>query len=299
MGRKRKEPRPKRGGYADQEVTKAPDWHGLVAWDLLLNNLATGTFLVAAIGELAAPSALAAPARLAYPLALAFLTADLACLVLDLGDPLRFHHMLRVFKMRSPMSLGTWCLTVFSLPLSLIVAIDLADRIGLLPRLRTLHLFLLVAGLLPALGSAAYKGVLFSTSSQPAWKDARWLGGYLVNSAFLLGCGVLLAIAALMGDAPAPPLLLPAFRALLVLNLVPLALLARELRPGATKVGAGGALQKAAALAAIGGAALPIGLSFAPGGPYPLVGAVVLALAGNFAFRSMLVKLPHLAHDHH
>ena len=43
-------------------------------------------------------------------------------LVLDLGDPLRFHHMLRVFKPSSPMSLGTWSLTVYSLPLTLIVA---------------------------------------------------------------------------------------------------------------------------------------------------------------------------------
>ena len=34
----------------------------------------------------------------------------------------------------------------------------------------------------------SYKGVLFSTSSQPGWKDARWLGGYLINSALVLGC---------------------------------------------------------------------------------------------------------------
>ncbi len=50
-------PRARRGigasGYATGPVTKAPDWHGLVAWDLLLNNLTTGLFLAAAIGELA------------------------------------------------------------------------------------------------------------------------------------------------------------------------------------------------------------------------------------------------------
>ena len=53
------------------------------------------------------------------------LIVDLACLVLDLGDPLRFHHMLRVFKPSSPMSLGTWCLSAYSLPLTLLVASDL------------------------------------------------------------------------------------------------------------------------------------------------------------------------------
>ena len=54
-------------------------------------------------------------------------------LVSDLGDPLRFHHMLRVFKPSSPMSLGTWSLTVYSLPLTLIVAIEAAQVLHLLP----------------------------------------------------------------------------------------------------------------------------------------------------------------------
>ncbi len=109
-------------GYATGPVTKAPDWHGLVAWDLLFNNLTTGLFLVAALGELAAPEVFTAVAKAAYPIALVLLLADLVCLVLDLGDPLRFHHMLRVFKPSSPMSLGTWCLTIYSLPLTVIVA---------------------------------------------------------------------------------------------------------------------------------------------------------------------------------
>ena len=71
--------------------------------------------------------------RLAYPIALVLLLTDLLLLVLDLGDPLRFHHMLRVFKPYSPMSFGTWSLTLYSLPLTLIVAIDAARAIGLLP----------------------------------------------------------------------------------------------------------------------------------------------------------------------
>ena len=58
-----------------------------------------------------------------------------------------------------------------------------------------------VAGGIPfAFGSAAYKGVLFSTTSQPGWKDARWFGAYLVNSALLLGAGQLLVIAEVSSD---------------------------------------------------------------------------------------------------
>src|SRR5258706_4355622 len=85
-------------GYANRPVTKTPDWHGLVAWDLLFNNLTTGLFLVAATSELAAPSVFTPVAKVAYPVALVLLLADPIWLVLDLGDPVRFHHMLPVVQ---------------------------------------------------------------------------------------------------------------------------------------------------------------------------------------------------------
>src|SRR3712207_7312595 len=34
-------------------------------------------------------------------------------LIMDLGRPERFVNMLRIFKPRSPMSMGAWCLSVF------------------------------------------------------------------------------------------------------------------------------------------------------------------------------------------
>src|SRR5260370_5154489 len=167
-------------GYAAGPVTKAPAWHGLVAWDMLLNNMTTGLFLAAALGELAAPEALTPVAKASYPLALVLLLADLVCLVLDLGDPLRFHHMLRVFKPTSPMSLGTWCLTVYSLPLTVAAALSLLPPGW--PALEWARKTAVVLGLLPALGSAVYKGVLLSTNAQPRWRDARSLGGPLTNA---------------------------------------------------------------------------------------------------------------------
>ena len=193
-------------GYANGPVTKAPNWHTLVAWDLLLNNLTTGLFLVAATSDLAAPAVFTPAAKAAYPIALVFLIADLLCLVLDLGDPLRFLHILRVFKPSSPMSLGTWCLTVYSLPLTVAAALSLLPEGG--TALEWVRRTAVVLGLLPALGSAVYKGVLLSTNAQPGWRDARWLGGYLANSALLLGCAEMLALSVLMGQenaAAAPP----------------------------------------------------------------------------------------------
>ncbi len=137
-------------------------------------------------------------------------------LVADLGDPLRFHHMLRVFKPSSPMSLGTWSLTVYSLPLTLIVAIEAAQLLRLLPSgstaLEWVRIGAVVFGLLPAFGSVAYKGVLFSTCSQPGWKDARWLGGFMANSALTLGsasCSPSRCSRAMRGQ---PPLSAPSSR---------------------------------------------------------------------------------------
>src|ERR1700735_735058 len=97
---------PERGsqsGYANMPVSKVPGWHGIIAWDALLNGMATGLFLAAAVSELAAPAVFSHVAKVAYPIALVLLLVDLGLLVLDLGDPLRFHHMLRVFKPSSPM----------------------------------------------------------------------------------------------------------------------------------------------------------------------------------------------------
>src|SRR6202021_255170 len=116
-----KPPSPEQGsqsGYENMPITKVPGWDGIIAWGALLNGLATGLFLAAAISELAAPAVFMRVAKVAYPVALFLLLVDLGLLVLDLGDPLRFHHMLRVFKIGSPLSGGAWWLALFSLPLT-------------------------------------------------------------------------------------------------------------------------------------------------------------------------------------
>jgi Polysulphide reductase, NrfD len=279
--------RPGGAGYAAGPVTKPPDWHGLVVWDLLFNNLTTGLFLAAALGELAAPEAFTPVAKAAYPLALALLLVDLACLVLDLGDPLRFHHMLRVFKPTSPMSLGVWCLAVYSLPLTA------AAALSLLPAPDWARKAVVVVGLLPALGSAAYKGVLLSTNAQPGWRDARWLGGYLANSALLLGCAGLLALSVLMGQESAKAVLRPALVLLLVLNVVPLSLVVADLRPALSRIYSRRQLWRLAALCVGGGTLVPLGLLLAGGSPLPVLAAVLSLLLGSVAIRFVIVRLPH------
>src|SRR6201999_3850238 len=149
---------PERGsevGYENMVVTKVPGWHGIIAWDALLNGMAMGLFLAAAVSELAAPAVFMRVAKVAYPVALVLLLVDLGLLVLDLGDPLRFHHMLRVFKPGSPMSLGTWCLTIFSLPLTAAAGLSLLAELGMdFEWGRILAVFV---GMVPGFASAAYQ----------------------------------------------------------------------------------------------------------------------------------------------
>jgi hypothetical protein len=293
--------RPIEPGYLTQDVTKVPGWHGLVAWDLLFNNLTTGLFLFAAVGELALPGLLGPVARAAYPVALVLLLTDLSMLVLDLGDPLRFHHMLRVLKPSSPMSLGTWSLTIYSLPLTLIVAIEAAQALGLLPSgstpLEWMRKSAVVFGLLPAFGSLAYKGVLFSTSSQPGWKDARWLGGWMTNSALTLGCAELLAVSVLTGDARAAAALRTVATVLLMLNLIPTALLFLELRPTLSRVYRLRQVHLALALTVALGTLIPVFLLLVGDGAPSILGAFMFILAGNLAIRSLFLKIPHASHE--
>jgi Ni/Fe-hydrogenase subunit HybB-like protein len=278
-------------GYAAEPVTKAPEWHGLVAFDLLFNNLTTGLFLTAALGELLAPETFTVVAKAAYPLALVLLLIDLACLVLDLGDPLRFHHMLRVFKLTSPMSLGTWCLTIYSFPLTVIAATCLLPDAG--PGIDRVRKAAVVVALLPALGSALYKGVLLSTNSQPGWRDARWLGGYLTNSALLLGCAVLLTLSIMLGQEHATAVLRVALEMLLVLNLLGLFLLFADLWPALARISSPQQRWRLGLLILGGGSLAPLCLVIVGGSPLVLIAAVTFLLLGSLAIRFVIIKVPH------
>jgi polysulfide reductase-like protein len=284
---------PERGsasGYANTPVTKVPGWHGIIAWDALLNGMATGLFMAAAVSELAAPAVFAPVAKVAYPVALVLLLVDLGLLVRDLGDPLRFHHMLRVFKPGSPMSVGTWCLTIFSLPLTAAAALSLLAEIGM--DFEWARTFAVVVGLLPAFGSAAYKGVLLSTNAQPGWKDARWMGAYLSNSALLMGCAELLLLSAVMGRTQATAILHTAFIVLLVLNVIPLGLLFANLQPTHARLYTREQQWRVALLMAAG-TLIPLGLMLFNGDLVFISIAVIFLLSESWLIRFVYVKIPH------
>jgi formate-dependent nitrite reductase membrane component NrfD len=96
-------------------------------------------------------------------------------LISDLGRPERFHHMLRVFKVTSPMNVGSWVLLAHGGASNTAAVLELLGILKPVQRLAEI-----VAGLLgPAL--ATYTGVLVADTAIPVWHEARhelpWLFG--------------------------------------------------------------------------------------------------------------------------
>ena len=98
-------------------------------------------------------------------------------LIMDLGRPERFYNMLRIVKLRSPMSTGSWALAIFGVLSGLIAAAQAAHD-GLLGRdnilVRLVKTFipdrlLSVVALPVGLYVGLYSGILLSATSVPLW----------------------------------------------------------------------------------------------------------------------------------
>ena len=119
-------------------------------------------------------------------------------LVADLGRPERFLNMLRVAKVTSPMSVGTWVLAAFCPAVTVAAAAELSGRLPRLGRAGGT-----VAG---ALGPvmATYTAVLVSDTAIPAWHGARRELPFLFAGSSAAGAGaagVLLTPPAAAGPA--------------------------------------------------------------------------------------------------
>ncbi|MGI5520794.1 NrfD/PsrC family molybdoenzyme membrane anchor subunit [Micromonospora sp. CA-259024] len=181
--------------YYGRPVLKAPVWKWDIAAYLFTGGLAAGSSLLAAGGQLTGRPTLRRAGRVT---ALAAVSASAVFLIRDLGRPARFHHMLRVAKPTSPMSMGTWILTAYG-PAAGVAAI--AEAAGWLPRHGLLGLAgrvlpsvghvagLLAAGSAPAL--ATYTGVLLADTAVPSWHEAYpELPVIFAGSALASGAGV-------------------------------------------------------------------------------------------------------------
>jgi Polysulphide reductase, NrfD len=148
--------------YYDRPVLKEPVWKLWIPAYFFSGGLAAGSSLLAEAAAWSGDQALARRARVS---ALAAISAGTVCLVADLGRPERFHHMLRVARVTSPMNVGSWLLTVYG-PAVGVAA--LGERVGLRSAARVASVA--AAGLAPAV--ATYTGVLVADTAIPVWHDA-------------------------------------------------------------------------------------------------------------------------------
>jgi hypothetical protein len=103
--------RPEFQSYYGLPVLNQPTWEPLdIAGYLFLGGLAGASSALAAASVLTGRPALARPLRFG---AAGAVSLSFVALVHDLGRPSRFYNMLRVFKPSSPMSVGSWLLSVY------------------------------------------------------------------------------------------------------------------------------------------------------------------------------------------
>lgn len=273
------------------QPTKPPPWELLIVADLFLSELASGLFIVSALGDLIAQDMFGPAARIGYIMAFALISADLVCLVADLGDPLRFHHMLRVINLKSPMSVGMWVLGPFAGLSFLCMALAAVNLTIANQGVASARAIIGGIGIVPALFVGGYKGVMLSSTAQPVWKELRWLGAELASSASLLGVAGLMLVALFLPVPGARPGLLLAQKVLLFVSLglsieyIGVASL-RELRRAKYS-----GLAKYALLVGVQWV-VPLILSFIGGFALIAAASCLILLAGP-ALRYDLVMLPH------
>jgi Polysulphide reductase, NrfD len=172
-----------RGGPEPPSQLQGPFIHPAVwTWEVPLyfwfGGIATGSSFVALAADLAGDERAAATAR---KVALAAALPSAPLLVKDLGRPERFLNMLRIFKPRSPMSMGAWCLSAFTNAAAGAVAADLTGR----PRAARA-----LGGATALLGTylGSYTGVLLASTAVPVWAKSRlFLGPIFISTAAATG----------------------------------------------------------------------------------------------------------------
>src|SRR2546421_7850000 len=183
--REREEP-----SYYDYPVLKAPVWRWEIIWYFFFGGLAAGCYVIASIAALFGSREDRAVARTGYYLSLLSVLPCPILLTKDLGRPERFLHMLRLFKVKSPMSMGTWSLLSFSF-FSGITAVIQAARDGIFGRWWGSRLlaalpqrFLAIPGSALGVFLGGYTGVLLTATSIPLWSRSKVLGAIFISSAF-------------------------------------------------------------------------------------------------------------------
>jgi formate-dependent nitrite reductase membrane component NrfD len=158
--------------YYGRPVIKEPTWTWEIPCYFFTGGLAGASSILSLAAKLVRREKLSRTAL--YVGAVADAVSP-ALLISDLGRPERFHHMLRVFKVTSPMNVGSWILLVSG------GASNTAALLELFGRLKPVKLAAEVVAAAAGPPLATYTGVLVADTAVPVWHEGRhelpWLFG--------------------------------------------------------------------------------------------------------------------------
>ncbi|HKX18585.1 MAG TPA: NrfD/PsrC family molybdoenzyme membrane anchor subunit [bacterium] len=189
-----------------EHFVRPPEWTWYVLAYFFLGGMTGGLYAIGAMLRLWGRPADEGVARTAFLWAFPILVICPILLTIDLGQPLRFFHMLvattpgeggLIFRYWSPMSAGSWALLLFGV----FAFVSFLRALGRRSNPGGGRLFVAIGGLL-GLFVASYTGVLLSVSNQPLWSDTWTLGGLFLASG-LNGAAALLVVVARRDAAPA------------------------------------------------------------------------------------------------
>ncbi|MDQ2866199.1 MAG: polysulfide reductase NrfD [Candidatus Eremiobacteraeota bacterium] len=159
--------------YFERPLLKAPHWEWNIVTYLFLGGIMGGLGLIAALCDSrdVGDRRLRRIVRFA---SLALAAANPAILISHLGRPERFLNMLRIVKVKSPMSLGVWGLVLYSTAATATAVRELAEMRALPPQFRCVAPEAL-NGAQALLGAflAGYTGVLLSATANPFWASGK------------------------------------------------------------------------------------------------------------------------------
>jgi len=158
--------------YYGKPIVKEPVWKAEIPFYLFTGGVAGGASVLHGLARLTGNHRLARSSL--YVGAVADAVSPVL-LVSDLGRPERFLNMLRVFKVTSPMSVGSWILFVSS------GASTTAATLELLGALRPAKWLAEAVSFVTGPPLATYTGALLANTAIPVWSEARdelpWLFG--------------------------------------------------------------------------------------------------------------------------
>jgi polysulfide reductase chain C len=187
-----------------EHFVEPPHWGWYIVLYFFAAGLAGGCYTLSTILRARGSADDEATARLGYLVTFPLVVLGAIFLTIDLGQPLRFWHMLvdttpgeagLGFKYWSPISLGSWAIFAFSL-------FSFVSLVEVLHGRRTLPLWFTTLGSLVALFLASYTGVVLSVSNQPVWSDSWAIGGLFVASALSASAALMAWLAHARGGTP-------------------------------------------------------------------------------------------------